>query len=374
MMTTSLLLLLAALPVIDAPVVDTAEVLSADAETSLSTKLREHHTTTGVQLAVLTVRTTNGEPINEYAQRVAEAWRGGTKGRDDGALFVLAVDDRTMRLELGYGLEPLIPDSVASGMLSSLRPALRTGAYDKAATWLVDDFITRTAPGAAPAPVTAAPVRSGFFERLVALVSFSLVTVAFAALGYATRRRRDAQEHPTTEPFTLVMLHLLLVGVFTGAMVFLGQPFALWLPALAGGLLGYHAAPLTPLITVPGFVVPSVAWAWLVSSVVDNPLDAALFAGIPQLGLFVFILFKAMKVEFVDLDTDGVYGGGGARHHNDAIFGALGSSRRSSSSSSSSWSSSSSSSSSSSRSSSSSGGGYSGGGGSFGGGGASSNW
>jgi uncharacterized protein len=87
---------------------------------------------TGVQLALVTVRTLEGEPIEEVANVLFRKWHVGHKGANDGLLFLLAVDDHRSRLEVGYGLEPIIPDGFAGMVLDSMRPALRSSQYGDA--------------------------------------------------------------------------------------------------------------------------------------------------------------------------------------------------------------------------------------------------
>ena len=67
----------------------------------------------GVQIAVLIIPTTQPETIEQYSIRVVDAWKLGRKRVDDGALLIIAKQDRTMRIEVGYGLEGALPDSVA---------------------------------------------------------------------------------------------------------------------------------------------------------------------------------------------------------------------------------------------------------------------
>jgi uncharacterized protein len=74
----------------------------------------------GSQIAVLIVPTTEPETIEQYALRVAEAWTLGRQGVDDGVLFLVAKDDRAMRIEVGYGLEGVIPDAVAKRIISEI--------------------------------------------------------------------------------------------------------------------------------------------------------------------------------------------------------------------------------------------------------------
>ena len=126
-------------PSIDAPITDLAIVLSDAVKEELSEKIRDHHAQTGVQLAVLVIDTTYGEPIEDYSLRVANQWKGGTEGRDDGVLFVLAIQDRRMRLEVGYGLEGIIPDATAKYILSKAIPHLKTKDHDSAVRKVVGE-------------------------------------------------------------------------------------------------------------------------------------------------------------------------------------------------------------------------------------------
>lgn len=159
------------IPTITTPVTDLADVLGPAEEEAIAEELVEHREATGVQLAVLTVRTTAGIDIADFAQSTFTAWGGGSAERNDGALFVLAIEDRRSRLHLGYGLEPLLSDATARGMLDRLRPSLQAEAYGDATLQLVRDFRRRTAhlePGAS-------------VERL--LGSYRWLWLAVATLG-----------------------------------------------------------------------------------------------------------------------------------------------------------------------------------------------
>lgn len=141
-------------PAITRPVTDEAGVLSSDAVAAIETRLRAHREAGHAQIALLIVRTMHGVPIPDYAMRAAEAWGGGSRARDDGVLFVLAIADRDMRIEVGYGLESAIPDSAALRILDGLVEPMRAGRFD-AAAWMVSDaLIART--GGASAPIPAA--------------------------------------------------------------------------------------------------------------------------------------------------------------------------------------------------------------------------
>src|SRR6185436_2265796 len=80
---------------------------------SLESQLAQLERDTGHQVVVLTVPTLDGEDIEGFSIRVAENWKIGKKGHDNGAILVVAVKDRRLRLEVGYGLEGLLPDAIA---------------------------------------------------------------------------------------------------------------------------------------------------------------------------------------------------------------------------------------------------------------------
>ena len=98
------------LPMPDNYVEDYAQVINPSEERSLNGILQELEQKTGVQYIILTVRTTEGVPIEQFALQHAEKWKLGQKGKDNGMLFVLAAKDRKYRFEVGYGLEGFVTD------------------------------------------------------------------------------------------------------------------------------------------------------------------------------------------------------------------------------------------------------------------------
>jgi uncharacterized protein len=87
---------------------------------------------TGAQFAIVTLPTLDGEPIEDVANSLYRRWGIGKKGKDEGLLLLLAVNDRRSRLEVGYGLEPILPDGASGDVLRQMRPALREAAYGDA--------------------------------------------------------------------------------------------------------------------------------------------------------------------------------------------------------------------------------------------------
>jgi uncharacterized protein len=121
----------ARIPELTGRVVDEAGLLSQAVEEEIGTLLEDHERQSGNQVVVLAVRSLGGTTVEEYALEVARAWQLGTAENDNGVLFLLAIEDRDMRIEVGYGLEGDLPDVTASRILrNEVRPYLRQGDYD----------------------------------------------------------------------------------------------------------------------------------------------------------------------------------------------------------------------------------------------------
>lgn len=145
--------LAADIPKVEHPVNDYAKVLSPAATSRIEELLRAHREKTGVQVAVLTVDTTGDMPIEDFSLKTAEGWGGGSRGKDDGVLFTLAVKDHKMRIEVGYGLEPLLPDARALELQEAVRDKLRSGDYDGAVESVVQGIVQDTSSVVAGQPI-----------------------------------------------------------------------------------------------------------------------------------------------------------------------------------------------------------------------------
>ncbi|MDZ4698762.1 MAG: TPM domain-containing protein [Rhodothermales bacterium] len=119
------------LPALIGRVVDRAEVLSPSAERQLDDLLQAHEDSTGNQIAVLTIRSLDGMDLESYSLDVARAWQLGQADRDNGVLLLVALDDRKMRIEVGYGLEGDLPDITASRIIQNdIRPYFQRDDYE----------------------------------------------------------------------------------------------------------------------------------------------------------------------------------------------------------------------------------------------------
>jgi uncharacterized protein len=119
-----------AVPPLSGRVVDQTGTLSAGDISSLTQTLRDMEARKGSQVAVLIVPTTAPETIEQYSIRVAEAWKIGRKKIDDGALLVVAKDDRHLRIEVGYGLEGALTDVTSKRIIDEIIvPKFRSGDF-----------------------------------------------------------------------------------------------------------------------------------------------------------------------------------------------------------------------------------------------------
>lgn len=119
-----------AVPPLKARVTDLTATLRPAQQVALEQTLRAFEEKKGSQIAVLIVPTTQPETVEQYAIRVAESWKLGRKGVDDGVLLLVAKNDHALRIEVGYGLEGAIPDVVAKRIASEIiAPYFRQGDF-----------------------------------------------------------------------------------------------------------------------------------------------------------------------------------------------------------------------------------------------------
>ena len=120
----------AQVPPLERRVTDLTGTLTAGEIAAIEQKLAAFEERKGSQIAVLFVPTTGQETIEQYGIRVVDEWRLGREDVDDGVLFLVAKDDRTLRLEVGYGLEGAIPDAIANRIVEDIVvPRFREGDF-----------------------------------------------------------------------------------------------------------------------------------------------------------------------------------------------------------------------------------------------------
>lgn len=124
---------------------DLAKLLSPEALQRIERKLAEFERETSSQVVVLTVPSLQGDNIDQFSIRVAEAWKIGQKGKDNGVLLVIAQAERKVRIEVGMGLQGVLPDITAGRIIRDvMRPHLKSGNYDQGVMVGVDSIIAAT--------------------------------------------------------------------------------------------------------------------------------------------------------------------------------------------------------------------------------------
>jgi len=161
-------------PIPEAPtewVTDTANFLSPDTVRSLNARLAEYERTTGHQVIVYIAPTTGDTPIEDWAVRAFAKWRVGRKGLDDGLALFIMPQDRRLRIEVGYGLEPVVPDAVASRVINEvMAPRIQAGQHDEAVTAAINALTGAIDKQSGALPPDSQPERSAPLSPLRLIV------------------------------------------------------------------------------------------------------------------------------------------------------------------------------------------------------------
>jgi uncharacterized protein len=188
-------------------VTDRAGILNASERAQLESVLAELEAKTSAEMAVVTLPSLNGGEINDFANRLFERWRIGKKGKDNGVLFLAAIEDRKLRIEVGYGLEPVLNDARAGRILDEVviphfrRGQMGTGLVQ--GTLTVADIIARNAgvqlgtrPARAPSRGSRNPVGKILpFLVLMALLFIFRRNPLLAILLASSARRGGRRGH-----------------------------------------------------------------------------------------------------------------------------------------------------------------------------------
>ncbi len=215
---------------------DLAGLLSPETRQRLEQKLAAFESETSNQVAVLTVPSLQGDTIEQFAIRVTDAWRLGQKGRDNGVLLVLAQAERKVRIEVGMGLQGVLPDITAARIIrETMTPSLKSGNFDQAFSAGVDGIMAATRgefKGSGQQPGMPAPHQASSIVKI-----FMSVAVAAAVLGLFSRflgAAAGALGLPLAASAVFPGLGLLTL-LFLAAV---GLGAGLLLGTLASGLLG----------------------------------------------------------------------------------------------------------------------------------------
>ncbi len=179
----------------DGSVTDAAGVLSVAEEAALEADLAQYEGETSNEIAVITIPSLAGAPLEDVAIHFGRKWGVGQRNRDNGIVFLVAVEDRAVRLEVGYGLEGAVPDAAANRIIEdAIVPKFREGAYGEG-------------------------IRAG-------------VAALKEEIGGEYQSVRAREEGPTSL-LAILAIHFLVWGT-----VLFGRTRSWWLGGVVGGLVG----------------------------------------------------------------------------------------------------------------------------------------
>ncbi|MGE0097164.1 MAG: YgcG family protein [Hydrogenophaga sp.] len=215
-------------PALTTRVIDQTGTLDAASLASLEAKLAAFEQSRGSQVVVVMVATTAPEDIADYTQRLGDAWKIGRRDVGDGVLFVIAKDDRRLRIATAKTLEGAIPDLLARRILDqAVTPAFRRGDYAGGIEAGVDQILARISGEELPLPGDGRDARAGGtgFEWMD-LVIFMVFAVPFISLALRSIFGNK--------------LGTLLTGLGAGGLAW-ALTYVLWI-AIGAGLVGLLAA------------------------------------------------------------------------------------------------------------------------------------
>jgi uncharacterized protein len=225
-----------AVPPLTGHVIDQTGTLSVKQKTALETLLSEFEARKGSQVAVLLIDSTAPEAIEAYSLRVAESWKIGRKKIDDGAILIVAKNDRAMRIEVGYGLEGALNDATSKRIISdAIAPKFKAQDFYGGIKVGVDQIIAVIDGEALPAAVDKSMPEFGnvrHFSPALFILALAVGGVLRAALG----------RFPGALVTGGVVAVVAWFVVGTWVMALLAGVVALFVTLFGGGMLGRGGA------------------------------------------------------------------------------------------------------------------------------------
>ena len=183
---------------------DFARVLNASDRAQLEEYAGRLEEATGAQMAIVTLDSLDGEPVEDVTNNLYRQWGVGKKGKDEGIMLLLAVRDHRDRIEVGYGLEPILPDGFDGSVLRRIQPILRTGAYGQALFAAADQ------------------------------IGSTIAQAKGVALNFGLQQRVRPAARPVTIPFPLIIIGI----VFLLFLISRGGGGGFWTGLILGNLMG----------------------------------------------------------------------------------------------------------------------------------------
>lgn len=212
---------------------DYANMISPSAKTELQKELRSFEETDSTQIVILTIPSLGGEVMEEFSIRVAEAWKIGQKGKDNGIIFIVAKQERKMRIEVGRGLEGRLTDLMAGRIVDLVvKPRFKREDFDGGFVAGVSSLIDATR-GEFKVDVTQRPARQEKSSQLLTFLIFGgIILLILGSMSRILGGAAGAVALPS-------------IAYFTGFSLGLGAVVVL-------ALLGFGAGLLLPLLFSAG--------------------------------------------------------------------------------------------------------------------------
>ncbi|MEL0210451.1 MAG: TPM domain-containing protein [Novosphingobium sp.] len=190
----------------DGPVLDQAGIIPDADEAALAQRLSAYNAQTGRAIVVATVASLDGQDIETYANSLFRAWGISGQKTDQGLLFLVAPNDRKVRIEVGYGLEEFLPDVLAGRIISgAVTPRFKTGDYAGGINAGVDQILTQLNRNPADAKAVAEAAKAGAREEqsgrsTIASAIFWVVLIVVMIAVFGRRRQGYAQRRSGIDP------------------------------------------------------------------------------------------------------------------------------------------------------------------------------
>lgn len=217
---------------------DFAGILDIANETELHSLATQVEQKTSAEIAVVTVASLDGMSVEEYAVKLFNQWGIGKKGKDNGVLVLVAPNERKVRIEVGYGLEPILPDGLAGEIIrEQMVPAFKQGNFSGGIVLGVKRIIEILERGE-PATVTESETSTPSTFPLSAQILLTLFLSVFVAIGFFFAGSGVGSK----------VIFLVFWGSFFG-----GLPFGVAISGLVGSI---------PQFMLPFLAISFFVWGW----------------------------------------------------------------------------------------------------------------
>ena len=227
-------------PYLEGRVNDYAGILSSQTISGLNAVLKSFEDSTSNQIAVLTINTLDGGSLEDFSVKVAQTWKLGQKGKDNGVLLLVVKDDRKIRIEVGYGLEGTLTDALCSVITQrEILPKFKRGDYDGGVSAGIMSMIAAIG-GTFTAEQESDQARMGFPEILIFLGIFTIVVGMFTFIALFSKGFMSWFLYVFLIPFWLAFPYAAIggtIGLLPFLIYFVGFPIVkTWLAKSSRGI------------------------------------------------------------------------------------------------------------------------------------------